>query len=41
MVGQRVADGVFTPLEPHTASAKTMLDELVRWAEALRPLRQA
>ena len=41
MVGQRVADGVFTPQEPHTASAKTMLDELVRWAEALRPLRPA
>lgn len=40
MVAQRVADGVFTPLEPHTASAATMLDELLRWTQALRPLRQ-
>jgi hypothetical protein len=23
----------------HTSSARTMLDELLRWAEALRPMR--
>jgi NAD(P)H-dependent FMN reductase len=40
MVAQHVADGVFTPQEPHTVSAKAMFDELLRWTEALRPLRQ-
>lgn len=32
-------DGVFRPGEPVDRSAATMLGELQRWAEALRPLR--
>ncbi|MER1967307.1 NAD(P)H-dependent oxidoreductase [Castellaniella sp. GW247-6E4] len=32
-------DGVFASNEPIDASAKTMLDELLRWAEALRAMR--
>jgi NAD(P)H-dependent FMN reductase len=31
--------GNFTPSEPIEKSAKAMLDELVRWAGALKPLR--
>jgi NAD(P)H-dependent FMN reductase len=31
----------FTPNEIHLASAKTMLDELVRWAGALKAMREA
>lgn len=34
------ADKRFTPAEPHVSSATAMLDELFRWAQALRPLRQ-
>lgn len=29
----------FKPADVHTSSARAMLDELLRWAEALRPLR--
>jgi NAD(P)H-dependent FMN reductase len=29
----------FRPSDVHTSSAKTMLDELLRWAEALKPMR--
>lgn len=32
-------DGVFRPPEPIAKSAAPMLDELHRWAEALKPLR--
>ena len=32
-------DGVFKPTEAVAGSAKAMLDELHRWAEALKPLR--
>lgn len=39
MVPQHLADGTFTPNELHTSSATAMLDELVRWAAALKPLR--
>lgn len=35
------ADGVFRPSEPITKSVAPMLDELFRWAEALKPLRLA
>ncbi|MFO0672343.1 MAG: NADPH-dependent FMN reductase [Polyangiaceae bacterium] len=34
-------DGAFAPPAPLADSAKAMLDELVRWADALRPLRGA
>lgn len=33
-------EGNFTPIEPHISSARTMLDELHRWAVALKPMRQ-
>lgn len=33
--------GNFAPGEPIVASARTMLDELHRWSEALKPMRQA
>lgn len=33
------ANGSFTPSESTESSAKTMLDELARWAGALKPLR--
>ena len=35
------AEGRFTPNEMHETSAKAMLDELVRWAGALKAMRQA
>jgi NAD(P)H-dependent FMN reductase len=34
-------NGTFTPNEIHETSATAMLDELFRWAEALKPLRAA
>lgn len=34
-------DGVFRPSEPIEAGGKLMLDELFRWAEALKPMRSA
>ena len=30
----------FKPSELHLSSAKAMLDELLRWAEALKPMRE-
>jgi NAD(P)H-dependent FMN reductase len=40
MVSQHLdAGGKFVAKEVHTTSAAAMLNELVRWAEALRPLR--
>src|SRR4051794_9875730 len=40
MVAQHMNEGRFTPKDVHVTSATTMLNELVRWAEALKPLRQ-
>jgi NAD(P)H-dependent FMN reductase len=40
MVNQYVGeDGVFRPGDSIASGAKTMLDELHRWAEALKPMR--
>jgi NAD(P)H-dependent FMN reductase len=39
MVSTLVKDGVFTAQEVHEKSARTMLDELFKWANALRALR--
>ena len=36
---QHLKDGVFTPNEFHVKAATTMLDELLRWANALNVLR--
>jgi NAD(P)H-dependent FMN reductase len=38
-VGSQIADGVFTGTEAQEKAAKVMLDELYRWAEALKTLR--
>ena len=38
-VTRHVKDGVFTPEERHEKSVTTMLDELMRWTNALAPLR--
>jgi NAD(P)H-dependent FMN reductase len=40
LIIQHVKDGVFTPTEQHERAATTMLDELLRWAEALTVLRR-
>jgi NAD(P)H-dependent FMN reductase len=40
LVTQHVKDGVFTPTEQHEKAATTMLDELLRWADALAVLRR-
>lgn len=37
---QHMMDGAFNPPESVTQAAKTMLDEMVRWEEALRPMRE-
>jgi NAD(P)H-dependent FMN reductase len=39
-VQNNIADGVFTPERKHLDMARLMLDELVKWATALQPLRQ-
>jgi NAD(P)H-dependent FMN reductase len=39
MFTQYLKDGVFTPTEAHEKAATVMLDELLRWTDALRPLR--
>ena len=39
-VQNHVQEGVFTPERMHSDMARLMLDELTKWAEALRPLRQ-
>ncbi|MBM9595259.1 NADPH-dependent FMN reductase [Roseitranquillus sediminis] len=41
MVMEHVSDGRFAPNEAHVGSANAVLDELQRWAEALRPMREA
>jgi NAD(P)H-dependent FMN reductase len=41
LFSQFLKDGVFTPTEAHEKSAAAMLDELARWADALKPLRAA
>ena len=41
MVNNHLEDGRFIATEVHEKSAKAMLDELVRWAEALQPMRNA
>lgn len=38
-VSQQIKDGAFEPKEVQAEAVKPMLDELARWAEALRPLR--
>jgi NAD(P)H-dependent FMN reductase len=40
-VQQFIKDGTFVPDDVIAAASKTMLDELVRMAEALRPLRES
>ena len=37
---QQIQDGIFHPTDMATESARLMLDELMRWEEALRPLRR-
>ncbi|KAF0807290.1 NADPH-dependent FMN reductase [Alcanivorax xiamenensis] len=39
MVNQHLKDGVFESNDHHRDSAQAMLDELERWAGALKPLR--
>lgn len=39
LVTNYIKDGVFEPSEQIDGGAKTMLDELHRWAEALKPMR--
>ena len=41
MVGSMIKDGAFAPTEIVESSAKVMLDELVKLAQALGPLRAA
>jgi NAD(P)H-dependent FMN reductase len=36
---QHLAEGVFTPTEAHEKAATTMLDELLRWTDAMKTLR--
>lgn len=38
-VQNNLKDGVFTPERKHEDMARIMLDELIKWAGALRPLR--
>jgi len=40
MVSDFMEDGRFAASDQHEKSAKTMLDELGRWAEALEPMRR-
>ena len=39
-VAKQVEDGVFTPKDEQVQGAAAMLDEMARWAEALKPLRK-
>jgi len=39
-VTKQIADGTFTPTDAQDKSAATMLDELHRWATALKPMRE-
>lgn len=38
-VSKQIEDGTFVPKEQQAKSAGALLDELARWAEALRPMR--
>lgn len=40
-VAKLVADGAFAATDAHDKSADVVLDELLRWAEALAPMRAA
>jgi NAD(P)H-dependent FMN reductase len=40
LVTQHIVDGAFKPTEGHEAAARKMLDELARWADALKVLRR-
>lgn len=39
-VTRQISEGKFEPNDPNTTSATNMLDELLRWSEALAPLRE-
>ena len=39
LVAEQVKEGAFVPKEVQSKTAKALLDELARYAEALRPLR--
>ena len=39
MVSEHINDGVFLPKEIHIESAKILLPELARWANALKVMR--
>lgn len=41
MVNEHIENGAFRPTDIHVQSARVMLDELKRWAEALAPMRTA
>jgi len=38
-VAKQIADGTFTPTDSQDKAASGMLDELHRWATALKPMR--
>jgi hypothetical protein len=38
-VAKQIADGTFTPTDSQDKAAAAMLDELHRWATALKPMR--
>jgi hypothetical protein len=40
-VGKQIASGTFTPTDAQDKAAGAMLDELHRWATALKPMREA
>jgi NAD(P)H-dependent FMN reductase len=40
-VSKQIADGTFTPTDSQDKAASGMLDELHRWATALKPMRTA
>ena len=40
-VTKQIADGTFTPTDAQSKAAAGMLDELHRWATALKPMREA
>lgn len=39
MVGEYLADGVFTPSDMHSQSAQTLLETIARWSKALKAMR--
>jgi len=40
-VSKQIADGTFTPNDSQDKAATAMLDELHRWATALKPMRES